>query len=200
LRSNHLLKIDEHNVRFHLLPKPELQLPVVNLSQELLEGTFLLELVHFDDQVHSTMRGTFREEPGTTVENLQWDAKAVPTTTPSELGWYRLRYNFTPSVNGSDTAPVHGVLQMGHLMVDSFELRITAAGIVGFGAKYPLRVRVDNPTTGEPIAGVPVDFKLEVGDDDDQPRGAKRRFSPTAPDTPSWNSTSPMPLPTSREK
>jgi len=33
---------------------------------------------------------------------------------------------------------------------------------------------VDNPTTGEPIAGVPVDFKLEVGDDDDQPRGAKK--------------------------
>jgi len=50
-------------------------------------------------------------------------------TTPSELGWYRLRYKFTPSVNGSDTAPVHGVLQMGHLMVDSFELRITAAGL-----------------------------------------------------------------------
>jgi len=51
-------------------------------------------------------------------------------------------------------------------------------------------VRVDNPTTGEPIAGVPVDFKVEAGDDDDdQPRCA-RRCSPTARDMPSWNLTS----------
>jgi hypothetical protein len=63
---------------------------------------------------------------------------------------------------------------MGLLMVDSFELRITGAGTVGFGAKYPLRVRVDNPTTGEAIAGVPVDFKLQVGDDDgDKPTARK---------------------------
>jgi hypothetical protein len=170
-----LLKIDEHNVRFHLLPKPELQLPVVNLSRQRLEGTFLLELVHFDDQVHSTMRGTFREEPGTTVEKLQWDAKTLPTTTPSELGWYRLRYTFTPSINGLDSAPVRGMLQMGPLIPDAFELRLTGAETVGFGAKYPLRVRVDNPTTGEPIAGVPVDFKVEAGDDDDdQPTMRKK--------------------------
>jgi hypothetical protein len=169
-----LLKIDEPNVRFHLLPKPELELPVVNLSRQRLEGKFLLELVHSDDQVHSTMKGTFQEEPGTTVEKLQWDAKGLPTTTPSELGWYRLRYTFIPSVNGSDAAPIRGVLQMGLLMVDSFELRITGAGTVGFGAKYPLRVRVDNPTTGEAIAGVPVDFKLQVGDDDgDKPTARK---------------------------
>jgi hypothetical protein len=170
-----LLNIDEQNVRFHLLPNPELELPVGNLSHQRLHGKFLLELVHLNDQVHSTMQGTFQEEPGTTVEKLQWDAKALPTTTPSELGWYRLRYTFTPSVNGSDAAPVRGVLQMGRLMVDSFELRITGAGTVGFGAKYPLRVRVDNPTTGEAIAGVPVDFKLVVGDDDDdQPRARKK--------------------------
>src|ERR1039458_2016020 len=35
-----LLKIDEPNVRFHLLPKPELELPVVNLSRQRLEGKF----------------------------------------------------------------------------------------------------------------------------------------------------------------
>jgi len=170
-----LLKIDERNVRFHLLPKPELSLPVVNLSRQRLEGTFLLELVHFDDQVHSTMKGTFQEEPGTTVEKLQWDAKALPTTTPSELGWYRLRYTFTPSINGLDAAPVCGVLQMGRLIPDAFELRLSGAEMVGFGVKYPLRVRVDNPATGEPIAGVPVDFKLEVGDDDDnQPTMRKK--------------------------
>jgi len=171
-----LLKIDEQNVRFHLLPNPELELPVVNLSHQRLHGKFLLELVHLNDQVHSTMQGTFQEEPGTTVEKLQWDAKTLPTTTPSELGWYRLRYTFTPSVNGSDAAPVRGVLQMGHLMVDSFELRITGAGTVGFGAKYPLRVRVDNPTTGEAIAGVPVDFKLVVGDDDDEQPTARKKI------------------------
>jgi hypothetical protein len=170
-----LLKIDEHNVRFCLLPKPELELPVVNLSRQRIEGTFLLELVHIDDQVHATMKGTFQEEPGTTVEKLQWDAKALPTTTPSELGWYRLRYTFTPSNNGLDAAPVHGVLQMGRLIPDAFELRLSGAQAVGFGAKYPLRVLVDNPTTGAPIAGVPIDFKLVLGDDDDdQPTTRKK--------------------------
>ena len=162
-----LLKIDEPNVRFHLLPKPELEVPVINLSRQRLEGTFLLELVHSDDQVHSTMKGTFQEEPGTTVEKLLWDAKALPTTAPSELGWYRLWYTFTPSVNGVDSVPVRGVLQLGRLIPDAFELRLTGAETVGFGAKYPLRARVDNPNTGEPIAGVPVDFRIDVGDDDD---------------------------------
>src|ERR1700726_3284966 len=71
-----LLKSDEHNVRFRLLPKPELELPVANLSRQRLEGKFLLELVHFDDQVHSSMKGTFQEEPGTTVEKLPWDRSA----------------------------------------------------------------------------------------------------------------------------
>jgi hypothetical protein len=170
-----LLKIDESRVRFHLLPKPQLELPVVNFSRQRLEGTFLLELVNFDDQVHSTMKGTFQEEPGTTVEKLEWDARALPTTAPSELGWYRLRYTFIPSINGLDSAPVRGVLQMGPLISDAFELRLTGAETVGFGAKYPLRARVDNPTTGEPIAGVPVDFKLEAGDDDDdQPTMRKK--------------------------
>ena len=170
------LKIDEPNVRFHLLPKPLLQLPVVNLSHQRLEGTFLLELIHFDGQVHSTMKGTFQEEPGTTVEKLQWDSKSLPTTTPSELGWYRLRYTFTPSsINGRDSAPVRGVLQMGPLIRDAFELRLTGAETVEFGARYPLRARVDNPITGEPIAGVPVDFKLDAGDDDDdQPTMRKK--------------------------
>jgi hypothetical protein len=135
------LKIDEPNVRFQLLPKPELQLPVVNLSRQRLGGTFLLELVNFDDQVHSTMKGTFQEEPGKTVEKLQWEAKTLPTTTPSELGWYRLRYTFTPSISGRDSAPVRGVLQMGPLISDAFELRLTGAATVGFGAKYPLRAR-----------------------------------------------------------
>src|SRR5208337_2829610 len=125
-----LLKIDEPNVRFHLLPKPELELPVVNLSRHRLEGTFLLELVHFDDQVHSTMKGTFQEEPGTTLEKLQWDAKNLPTTTPSELGWYRLRYTFIPFIDGLDSAPAGGVLQMGPLIPDAFELRLTGAETV----------------------------------------------------------------------
>jgi hypothetical protein len=45
-----LLKIDQRKVRFHLLPKPELKLPVVNLSRHRLEGHLLAELNrHFAD-------------------------------------------------------------------------------------------------------------------------------------------------------
>src|ERR1039457_4400519 len=100
-----LLKIDEPNVRFYLLPKPELELPVVNLSRQRLEGKFLLELVHSDDQVHSTMRGPFQEEPVNNVENVQWDEQGLQTTTPSSLRMYQRRFTFFPSfIFFNDTA------------------------------------------------------------------------------------------------
>lgn len=44
-----------------------------------------------------------------------------------------------------------------------------ASGSVVPGAKYPVRVRVDDPKSGRPMAGVPVEIELTIetnGDDD----------------------------------
>ena len=92
--------------------------------------------------------------------------------SPSKLGWSRLRYTLTPTPS-SGVAPVSGVVQLGPLITDAFELRITAAANVTFGAKYPVRVRVDNPANGRPCAGIPVELELVIEDDDDHPMQRK---------------------------
>jgi hypothetical protein len=60
------------------------------------------------------------------------------------------------------------VIQVGRVLRDTFELRMTASGSVVPGAKYPVRVRVDDPKSGRPMAGVPVEIELTIetnGDD-----------------------------------
>ena len=66
-------------------------------------------------------------------------------------GWLGLYVQFPEGVK---RATARGVVQLGPLIADAFELRITAAATVAFGAKYPVRVRVDNPASGEPQAYV----------------------------------------------
>ncbi len=48
------------------------------------------------------------------------------------------------------------------MITDSFEVRLTAATSVSFGAKYPVHLRVDEPASGRPYAKVPVDVELAI--------------------------------------
>src|SRR5258708_7582707 len=157
-----LLRIDDASIRFHLLPEGELELPFVNTSGRPLDGDFIVELVHLHGEVLSSVKGTFHEEPGTNVEKITWGLRDLPRHySPSELGWYRLRYSITPR-QASDFALVRGVIQFAPLMVDAFEVRATAATTAGFGAKYPVHIRVDESVTGRPCAGVPVDVEISI--------------------------------------
>jgi Fic-DOC domain mobile mystery protein B len=44
---------------------------------------------------------------------------------------------------------------------------MTAASKARPGNKFPVRVRVDNPSNGKPLRGTAVELTLELGDDDD---------------------------------
>jgi hypothetical protein len=158
------LKLDEDDIRIRLLPAPVLELPVVNNAGKPLEGSFRLEFLDSDGNSGAWTTGTFREEPGTTVERVPWEASKLPSNEPSKLVWYRLRYEFAPEA-ASGVAPARGVVQVGKVLRDMFELRMTASGHALPGAKYPVRVRVDDPKNGRPIVGVPVEVKF--GSDDD---------------------------------
>jgi hypothetical protein len=163
------LRVDEDHVRIRLLPTPLLELPVVNNSGKPLQGTFRLELLDRKDNSAASMTGAFQEEPGATVEKVPWDADKLPSNQPSDFAWYRLRYEFVPDA-ASGVSPARGVIQVGRVLRDTFELRMTASGHVVPGAKYPVRVLVDDPKTGRPMAGVPVEIELTIetiGDDDD---------------------------------
>lgn len=159
------LTLDEDNIRIRLLPAPLLELPVVNNAGKPLEGSFRLEFLDRGGRSAAWMTGTFREEPGTTVEKIPWEASTLPSNKPSALVWYRLRYQFTPDA-ASGVAPARGVIQVGRVQRDMFELRMTASGHALPGAKCPVRVRVDDPRNGRPIAGVPVEVELDIDGDD----------------------------------
>ncbi|HEY6249669.1 MAG TPA: MG2 domain-containing protein, partial [Candidatus Angelobacter sp.] len=159
------LRLDEDNIRIRLLPAPLLELPVVNSAGKPLEGSFRLEFLDRDGKSAAWTTGTFHEGPGSTVEKIPWDADKLPSNVPSDLVWYRLRYEFTPNA-ASGVAPATGTVQVGRVLRDTFELRMTAASRAVPGAKYPVRVRVDDPKNGRPMAGVPVEVNLDIEGDD----------------------------------
>ena len=148
-------------MRLH--PKPVLELPILNTTGKALHGDFKLELLNTDDKVAATQTGTFDEKPGATLENVPWDVNQVDPT-PSALGWLRLRYVFSPQA-GLGVPAAEGILQLSRLIVGSFEVRMTAASTTRPGAKFPVRVRVDDPTSGKPLHGVHVKVSLDISDD-----------------------------------
>jgi hypothetical protein len=155
------LRVDEAKIRFHLLPQSELELPVINTSGRPLEGTLQLQLISGDLQHQTVLKVPFHQEPGSQVIKIPWDLKELPDRSPSDLGWCRLRYMLIPNY-AQDIPNVVEMVQLGPLITDAFEVRLTASTSVSFGAKYPVHLRVDEPLTGRPYAKTPVDVELLV--------------------------------------
>src|SRR5581483_9553284 len=168
LQAQTTFHIGEAGVKLRLHPKPILELPILNTSGKALHGDFKLELLNTDDKVAATQTGTFDEQPGTTLERVPWDVNQVGPS-PSALGWLRLHYVFSPQA-GFGVPAAEGILQLSRIIVGSFEVRMAAASTARPGAKFPVRVRVDDPTSGKPLHGVHVkislDFSDENGNDD----------------------------------
>src|ERR1700678_1419179 len=56
---------------------------------------------------------------------------------------------------------------MSRVLVGVFELRLTAASKAKPGNKLPVRVRVDDPSSGKALRGTPVELTVTLGDQDD---------------------------------
>jgi len=165
--SSHALKLEEDKMRFHLLPQSGLELVIVNSSGRQVAGKFVLELLNLEnDSVAAALSSTFAEQPGETIEKIAWPVDKLPSDTPSELGWYRLRYTFTPDAS-LQVAPVTGIVQLGRIITDGFGISMAAARSVAPGTKYPVRVHVENPRTRQAYANIPVELSLVIGNDDD---------------------------------
>jgi hypothetical protein len=161
------LKVEEDKMRFHLLPHSGLEFPIRNTSAQQVSGKFALELLNLeDDSVAAALFGTFTEQPGETIEKIAWSADKLPTDAPSELGWYRLRYTFTPDASPA-VAPVTGIVQLGRIITDGFAISMAAAKSVAPGTKYPVRVHVENPTTRQAYANILVELSVLIGNDHD---------------------------------
>jgi A-macroglobulin TED domain/Alpha-2-macroglobulin family/MG2 domain/Carboxypeptidase regulatory-like domain/A-macroglobulin receptor binding domain/Macroglobulin domain MG3/Alpha-2-macroglobulin bait region domain len=161
------LTVEEAKLRFHLLPQPVLELPVLNSTNKSISGKFRLSLLNFDDDsVAAAISGAFIETPGETVEKIAWPVEHLPSVTPTQLGWYRLQYSFEPEAE-SGMPPARGIVQLGPLLTDGFGVSIAAAARVAPGSKYPVRLHVENPLTHRPCTNTPVGVVLEFGNDED---------------------------------
>jgi hypothetical protein len=160
------LRINEQQIKFRLDAHPVLELPVVNISDKVLAGNFRLEMLDTNDKVESLVTGTFHENPGTTIEKVAWPLDNLVNVSPSSLGWRRLHYSFTPRPEVG-VAPAEGIVQLSRFIVGSFETRMTASSIAKPGNKFPVRVRVDDPSSGKPLRGTRVELTLQLGDDDE---------------------------------
>ena len=162
------LKVEEEKMRFHLLPHSGLEIPILNSSSKAVSGKFALELLNLEnDTVAASLSGTFTEQPGETIEKIDWPVDQLPSDAPTDLGWFRLRYTFT--LDGSATAmpAATGIVQLGRIITDGFAISMAAAKTVVPGTKYPVRVHVENPTTRQAYANTSVDVTLTIGNDDD---------------------------------
>jgi hypothetical protein len=160
------LRVDEQQIKFRLDSHPILEMPVVNSTGIALAGDVRLELLDTNNKVESLVKGTFQEKPGTTVEKIEWPLDYLVNISPSSLGWRRLHYTFVPRPE-LGAAPVEGFVQLSRVLVGIFEVRMTAASKAKPGNKFPVRVRVDDPSNGKPLHGTAVDLALQLGDDDD---------------------------------
>jgi hypothetical protein len=166
------LRVNEERIQFRFLPSPSLQFSLFNPTNKPATGTFAFELLDEKNWVCGSLTGTFSEQPGETVETLEWPAAKLPGNSPSQLGWYRLLYIFFPSAD-SKLPVTGGIVQFGRMMRDGFELRMAAAGKVEPGTQYPVRLRVLGSPEGKPLPRQAIQVTMEIGDDDKKP--AKRR-------------------------
>jgi len=162
-----LLRVDEQQIKFRLDSHPVLEMPIVTSTDIALAGDFRLELLDTNNKVESFVKGAFQEKPGTTVEKIEWPLDYLVNISPSSLGWRRLHYTFVPRPE-LGAAPVEGFVQLSRVLVGIFEVRMTAASKAKPGNKFPVRVRVDDPSNGKPLHGTAVDLALQLGDDDDK--------------------------------
>ncbi len=160
-----VLRVDEPQIKFRLGAHPAVELPVVNSSSKALAGEFRLELLGTNDYVESVVTGTFQGNPGTTVEKVAWPLDSLARLSPSQLGWRRLHYSLTPRPE-SGVPRAEGIVQLSRVLANLFQVRITAASKAEPGSKFPVRVRVDDPSSGRPLHGTSVELTLTLDDDD----------------------------------
>jgi hypothetical protein len=173
-KNANALRVIEERIQFHLLPTPVLEFPVFNPTDKPVSGTFAIELLDKDDWVAASTWGSFIEQPGETVEKLDWAAKNLPSNSPSELGWYRLQYIFFPSAD-SGLPVTGGIVQFGRVIQDGFDIRMAAANKVEPGTQYPVRLRVLSSRDGKPLARQTIRVEMEIGNDDT--KTVKRRVT-----------------------
>jgi hypothetical protein len=163
------ITVVQSKMRFDFEPSVQFVLPLSNSSGKSFKGNVRLELLDADDKALAAGTTEISIDPGNFLNNLVVGESGLPTKSPSELATYRLKYTVIAAAD-SAFAPFEGIVQLGRIMTDPYQIRTSSLGQVRPGTKYPVRVRIENPYTGHPYPGMEVvaSLKLQLSDSNDE--------------------------------
>src|SRR5271169_936921 len=167
------ISVVQSKMRFDFEPQVQFVLPLSNSSAKQLRCNVKIELLDSENKVVSSGNAEIAVDPGNFLNNLVVGEAGLPTKSPSELATYRLRYSVAPA-GESNFAPFKGIVQLGRIMTNPFQIRTSSMAQVRPGTKYPVRVRIENPFSGHPCPGMEVVaslklYLLDSGDDEPKP-------------------------------
>ena len=157
-------------------------LPIENPLHEKIPVHVLLELMDPKGTVQAHAEEVTLLSAGSTKLKL-----ALPVLPPQKdkkdqgnWFWYRLRYTITPnSANESLSQPFKGILSVGAVTPDLFELHVAGPDWVMEGQHYTYRVRAIHPVTAHPVAGVMVQAFVDAADDKEKAKRVPQKTAVT---------------------
>jgi hypothetical protein len=159
------IRVVEEKMRFDFEPAARFVLPLTNSSGKQLRGIVELQLLDNENKVASAGSSEIVLDPGNVLNNILFGDRGLPTKSPSELATYRLKYSVVP-VGQLAFAPLEGIVQLGKILTNPYQIRTSSVSQVRPGTKYSVRARVENPYTSHPYPGMEVvaSLKLRLAD------------------------------------
>jgi len=131
--------------------------PVLNDSGAAIAATVYIELLDSKDTVVAATKTSETLKPGTTSLKFVLARPVVsPTAENDPLLWYRVRYHLES--DGKQLS--HGIVALGAIAPDMFELRVAHAEKVLPDESYRVRIHAAHPVTRRPVNGVEVRGEL----------------------------------------
>jgi hypothetical protein len=132
--------------------------PVSNESETTVSGTLYVDLLDPKDAVVALSKTTEHLKPGRSLIKLSLPRPAIPLAADNDpVLWYRVKYRLL--LNEKQAAS--GVVALGAIAPDMFELRIAHADKALPDQSYRVRIHAANPVTRKPVSGVEVRGELE---------------------------------------
>src|ERR1700684_623964 len=141
-----------------------LSVPVTSDSAAPISATLSVYLLDPKDALVASANSTERLKPGRNLIDLRMVRPAVQVAFAQDpVLWYRVRYRLLLE----EKPAVSGIVALGAITPDMFELRVAHAGKALPNQAYRVRVRAANPVTRKPVGGVEIRGRLglDTGDE-----------------------------------
>ncbi|HTC92743.1 MAG TPA: MG2 domain-containing protein [Terriglobales bacterium] len=133
---------------------------VRNLSSETAQADLHVEVLDSAGKIHGKTEKQEALSPGANrieVPFSFWSDQAAAENR--ETLWDRLRYTF--AFNNAKLAPISGIVAIGQITQQLFELETWRPQYVVGDSLYRVRIRTQHPVTKKPAASVAVEGKLD---------------------------------------